>query len=1170
MLEAGLVLAIAGFVPGCATTTPAPSSLPAPIPLPSPRPPLPDFLTTKVVREGIERELRVVPFTTGDRSEPELMRALALAQLMLHTLENDHDLNPLGLETHARPGPNAPRDPARLLDPKPLLAKIAKGHSRYVLGGHLAGERLTLWLMDRDDGKVFSRETSVDLPRLFMPRFALAALLGDAGVPPNELTRADMTWYEELDADALVTAGRALFALDFAEDASAAVDEARREAPMSYLVAALDTRHALRREANCGPRMLERYTHMTALHRAVPTFIEASLAVCRISPTADGDTLELPAWSKRGDATCRIGAKALTALGAGRGSLSGDHSLGPRSSFVTGLGGIYRGDTCEAGIAVSGLADDEPIPPWTRAGLELEAAFFYYADGQARRAERWFEKARESAARGEDRPCIQQLFWAEATLGLADLDVEHGRHDEATSLLSEAENIATKCLDPRMLGRIANSRGILAQGQSRMDTALEAFNSAHDTFNRLGDEMNIAVALTNLGVTWLHLGRHDKAIPLLEQALVGKERVRSKGGIAALHENLGVAELARGNADEAENHFARSLELATDPQTRATLLVQMARLALARGDGQKAQAFMDEAQELSKRVHARVLTAVMEQVKASMAVDSGRFQDALADFHSALAIRRSLGDRMGEGITLTLLMQVAHRMDRPALAIMYGKLAVAAHEEVRQSAKAIDAETARQFVASRAETYRALASRLVESGRLIEAERVLALLKEDEASTWTRSAATAAVPLTTAEKELEGRYRELADHVMALGREHAELAQKASHTSAEKARLEVLRGRLAAANNDFLEFLGSLGESDTLARSKTLESLREDAGIGPDLADLGPGHVAVYTLVGKDALHLIVVSPDAQTGRSVRLEPGMLDAMVASLREALMDPSSDPKPIARELYELILRPIEKDLAAAKAKTILWSLDRTLRYLPVAALWDGQRWAIERWSHSVFTPASHARLKDQPGEWKVLGLGVTRGHPPFSPLPAVGKELDAIIGTAKDRLPGVVALDKDFTKERLVTELGRRYPVVHLASHFAFAPGDKDNSFLLLGDGSKLTVSELERLPNLFAGVDLLTLSACNTATGDLPGDGQEVESFAVLAQRKGARAVFATLWPVADQSTGWLMSRFYRQRKVPKVLALREAQLDMIRGQADPKWQHPYHWGPFIVIGNTR
>lgn len=1169
MLGVGAALILGALLPGCASTPPTRVPLPAPIPLPSPRPPLPDFLTTEAIRAGIQRELLVVPFTTDSRAEPELMRALAIAQLMVHTLENDHDLNTLGLARPQPPSPREPRVPARLLDPRPMLAQIAVGHSRFVLGGHLSGERLTLWLMDRDRGSVISRETRLDLPRLFLPRFAVAALLSDAGVPPNELTRADMTWYEELDEEGLLAAGRAIFALYYSPEPAPILAEAKREAPMSYLVAVADTTHALTREGDCGPSMIARYTHMITLHRATPLIIESSMLACEVARDLEGGILEIPNWGKRSDTTCRVGAKALTSIGAARGDLAGGHAIGRGSSFVTGLGGIYRGDTCEAGVAMRGGLE-ESVPPLARAGLELEAAFFNYAEGEPRRAARWFSAALETAGKGDAPTCIQRLLGAEAMLGLADLAVESGDEDEASERLARAEAIARECDDRRMVGRIANSRGILTQGRSRMDEALALFGEALQIFTELGDEMNVAVVQTNIGVTWLHLGRHDKAIPLLEQALAGKERVRSRGGIAALHENLGVAELARGDADKAESHFARSLELVTDPHTRATLLVQMARLALARGESDKAQGFMDEAQEVSKRVHARVLTAVMEQVKASMASEQGNFREALTDFHSALAIRRSLGDRMGEGITLTLLMQVAHRMDRPALAIMYGKLAVAAHEEVRQSAKAIDAETARQFVASRAETYRALASRLVESGRLIEAERVMALLKEDEASTWTRSAASATVPLTTAEKELEGRYREIADHVMALGREHAELAKKATHTSAETARLEELRKRLETANGAFLDFLSSLGQSEQLARSRTLESLREDAGIGPDLSDLGPGHVAVYTLVTKDTLHLIVVSPDAQTGHSVRLHPGMLDAMVMSLREALMDPDSDPKPIARELYELLLAPIEKDLTAARAKTILWSLDGTLRHLPVAALWDGQRWAIERWSHSVFTPASHARLKDQPGEWKVLGLGVTRGHPPFSPLPAVGKELDAIIGTAKDKLPGVVALDKDFTRERLVTELGRRYPVVHLASHFAFAPGDKDNSFLLLGDGSKLTVSELERLPNLFAGVDLLTLSACNTATGDMPGDGQEVESFAVLAQRKGARAVFATLWPVADQSTGWLMSRFYRQRKVPKVMALREAQLEMIRGKADPKWRHPYHWAPFIVIGNTR
>jgi CHAT domain-containing protein/tetratricopeptide (TPR) repeat protein len=1182
-----LLTLVAALVTGCASTPrsaedgPSQSSQSIP-PLPTtPAPELP--VASESLRAAYARQVVITPIQSKAPLD-ERMKALALGQLLAHAIENDRDTSSVGLAHHGGlyPNPELARlalvnSPGRRSRPSEgkntdtLPPGLAASHIRYVVGGTLYDDRIELWLMDRLERRIHRKTAILDFPYLVAPRLALASLLADGGAPPNELTRADMTWYEDLTPEGLAWVGRALFAIDFERDPGPIIEQALARAPMSYTASVVSARHHFLRDSDCGERMIARYTHMTSLHRNTPLILSTQILACELARELDPTLPSLPTWSKRGDATCRIGAKALTSIGAARGSLSGDVSIGPAGGFVTGLGGIYRGDTCDAGLAVGGLEEESTLPAWTRAALELEAAFYEFAEGQLRRAERWFESAKKSAATGDKPSCIQELFGAEATLGLADLSLELGQYEDATTSLASAEEVATRCADTRMLGRIANSRGILAQSRSAMDEALAQFTKGHDVFRRLGDEMNVAVALTNLGVTWLHLGRHDKAVPLLEEALKGKLRVRSKGGVAALYENLGVAELARGNAEKAEQHFQASLALVTDSQTKATLLVQMARLALARGDQALAQRHMDEAQEASKRVHARVLTAVIEQVKASMANEAGRFQDALNDFHSALAIRRSLGDRLGEGITLTLLMQVANRMKRPELGILYGKLAVQAHEDVRASAKAIDKETARQFLATRAETYRVLAGLMVNSGRLVEAERVLGLLKEDEANTWTRSAHDrSALPLTTAEKALDSRYREVADHVMALGREHSELAQKSSHTPAEKARLDELRKRLEAANEAFLGFLSSLGKDDALVKNKTLESLREDVGIGPDLADLGPGHVAVYTLVAGDTLHLIAVTPDAQTGHSIKLQPGMLDGLIAALREALMDPESDPKPIAGELYELLIKPIEKDLLAAKATTILWSLDRTLRYLPVAALWDGKRWAVERWAHSVFTPASHARLKDEPGPWKVLGLGVTRAHPPFSPLPAVSAELASIIGPGKGRLPGVMALDAEFTRDRFVTELGRRYPVVHLASHFAFAPGDKDNSFLLLGDGSKLTVSDLEKLPNLFAGVDLLTLSACNTATGDLPGDGQEVESFAVLAQRKGARAVFATLWPVADQSTGWLMSRFYQQKKTPKVMALRRAQLDLIAGKGEPAWRHPYHWAPFIVIGNTR
>jgi CHAT domain-containing protein len=141
-----------------------------------------------------------------------------------------------------------------------------------------------------------------------------------------------------------------------------------------------------------------------------------------------------------------------------------------------------------------------------------------------------------------------------------------------------------------------------------------------------------------------------------------------------------------------------------------------------------------------------------------------------------------------------------------------------------------------------------------------------------------------------------------------------------------------------------------------------------------------------------------------------------------------------------------------------------------------------------------------------------------------------------------------------------------------------------NSYLVMGNGEKLTLAQVQNSDNIFSGIELLTLSACDTGYGGRTRDGREIEGLGVLAQRKGARAIMATLWPVDDESTRHLMVEFYRGYQKPgvsKAEALRKAQLAVL-GEADlavggqatrrapsPKrFPNPYHWSPFILIGN--
>jgi CHAT domain-containing protein len=255
---------------------------------------------------------------------------------------------------------------------------------------------------------------------------------------------------------------------------------------------------------------------------------------------------------------------------------------------------------------------------------------------------------------------------------------------------------------------------------------------------------------------------------------------------------------------------------------------------------------------------------------------------------------------------------------------------------------------------------------------------------------------------------------------------------------------------------------------------------------------------------------------------------------------------------------------------------------------MAALYDGNQCLAQRYRNVVITEGSLINLKDKPSPgWKALGFGVSKAHQGFAELPNVPDELRAIIrdeanGRINGVLPGRIMLDDNFTEKSFEDALLRRqYRVVHIASHFTInTDGNSEDSFLLLGEGklSKLTMAQIAAIPDLFADVELLTLSACNTAIGGSESSssekqGVEFESLGVLAQQEGAASVLASLWEVSDASTSLLMRDFYRVREeqldATKADALQRAQLNLLL-QSNGKYTHPFYWAPFVLIGNWK
>jgi len=840
-----------------------------------------------------------------------------------------------------------------------------------------------------------------------------------------------------------------------------------------------------------------------------------------------------------------------------------------------------------------------------------------------------------------------------------------GRYEKAIEYYEQARVIANEMKNRASEAMSLRNLGIAYQSLSRTENAIKYHEQALAIHRELKNRAGEGITLVSIGNAYQSLSRYEKAIEYYEQGVAICHEVGNRTGEANGLANLGLAYAALGRYEKAIEYDEQAITIFRELRNRRSEEGTLGNLGLAYGSlgrHEKAIEYQEQALAIAREVKDRFGEGQNLSNLGVAYYSLGRYEKALAHYEQSLAINREVKDRRGEGQTIENIgeaYRLLNRLDEAthyheqavriarevkaqseeasalnnlmldwksrnlaSLAIYFGKQSVNAYQEIRSNLRTLDAESQRGFLKSKEQTYRDLADLLISQGRLPEAEQVIRMLKEEEYFEYIRRDSANApkgqkAQLTPQEAALEKREREIADQLAALGAERGTLMDKKSRTPEEEQRLARLDADLVVAGNAFQKFLDQM----TTALGSSAESggrvfqLRESQGLMEDLRELGQGVVALYTLVGEDKYRVILTTADFQKGYEYPIKAADLNRKVLEFREALQNPKFDPLPLAQELYKILLGPVAKDLAKAKAKTVMWSLDGVLRYVPMSALNDGQHYLVEQYQNVVFTPASQARLKDAPARnWNALGLGVSKAHGERIPaLPGVIDEMRGIIrevsangtSTQPGVLPGVVELDEQFTQETMLTQLRQRPKVVHIASHFQFSPGNETNSALLLGDGTFLTLAQIKSLPNVFGGVDLLTLSACNTATGGSGANGKEVEGFGVLAQRQGAKAVVASLWPVADRSTKLLMQEFYRSREArngeSKIAALREAQLKLLHGEItvdatqspsrqithedakpedakrplfklDPKapFAHPYYWAPFILIGNWK
>ncbi len=281
--------------------------------------------------------------------------------------------------------------------------------------------------------------------------------------------------------------------------------------------------------------------------------------------------------------------------------------------------------------------------------------------------------------------------------------------------------------------------------------------------------------------------------------------------------------------------------------------------------------------------------------------------------------------------------------------------------------------------------------------------------------------------------------------------------------------------------------------------------------------------------------------------------------------------------LSQKIYNwLIPLELEQQFTQENIKTLVFVLDRPFQKIPIAALYDGKNYLLEKYNIVLNLGQQLIQPKPlKPENIRILAAGVSKGGSArgqeFQALENVGTELNNIKNISKNlRVHYEELPNENFNKKNLQEKIKSSPNVLHLATHGVFS-SNREQTFILTGDNNSIGIDEFRNLLNpkdriRNRNIELLVLSACQTASGD----ERAALGIAGVVLRSGASSTIATLWNVSDAATAKLMDEFYknltnRDKKMTRAEALRSAQISLLR---DEKYNHPLYWAPFILAGN--
>lgn len=268
--------------------------------------------------------------------------------------------------------------------------------------------------------------------------------------------------------------------------------------------------------------------------------------------------------------------------------------------------------------------------------------------------------------------------------------------------------------------------------------------------------------------------------------------------------------------------------------------------------------------------------------------------------------------------------------------------------------------------------------------------------------------------------------------------------------------------------------------------------------------------------------------------------------------------------------------LQQVLEKNQVNTLVFVLDGAFRSVPMAALYDGSEYLVQRTAIAVSPGLQLTAPEETSTPTLQVFAGVlsqlAKNYPKLD-----GQPFNEIKGSVEqmNRLRELKVLtaelqEQEFTSANFQKQVKTSdFNVIHLVTHGIFSSRLED-TFILMADQATNGRVDAKRFSEILRSrgqttadvIDLLVLSACQTAQGD----DRAALGLAGIAMRSGARSTIAGLWGVFDTSAVSLFNQFYtslQEQQLTKAKSLQEAQKAMIQN-GKPANQ----WAPFVLVGN--